>query len=124
MLHMMVLTHQPESCSLAGAAQKKANDAKLERFLASPELTLKGAWANGGAHHVFLLVDAPNAHAIDRALRESEMPGWVRADVFAVEDLDTIQESLAAHWAEGSGADPGSPRRRDDSAHAIEPTPS
>ena len=94
MLHMIVNTHNAESCAFRPEAQGVIPAAlgKIEEAATSQGATVQGAWVNLASHHVFLLVDAPNAHAIDMILRESGLIGYTDTRVFAV---NALQEALA-----------------------------
>ena len=73
MLHMVVMTHNPESCGTHphlreayGAAAARAQELATEKGI-----TLQNTWVNMPEHMIFTLVDAPNAHLIMEMLVES-----------------------------------------------------
>jgi hypothetical protein len=97
MLHMIVNTHNAESCAFRGDEEAKALTTAFDRFSEQAEgrdVTVQGAWINRAAHEFFILVDAPNAHAIDEGLLAAGMVGRTHTRVLAVlpaEDVEVEQ---------------------------------
>ena len=95
MLHMVVNTHNAESC----AFREEARDvipgalAKLDEAAKAQGASVVNAWANLAGHTIFLLIEAPHAHAIDVIVREAGLVGHTDTRVFAV---NVLQEALAA----------------------------
>ena len=91
MLHMIVSTHNPESCAFRGKEEEDllnhAGD-EFEGSLPDRGLALKGSWVNRAAHEIFMLVDAPNAHAIEEALLAAGLVGRTHSRVLPVVALD------------------------------------
>jgi hypothetical protein len=78
MLHMVVSTHNPESCGFRSEQDDAVLTEAVERFrelAPQREITLRGWWINRGVHEFFMLLDAPNAHAIEDWLVESGLVG-------------------------------------------------
>ena len=91
MLHMIVSTHNPESCAFRGKEEEELlNHAKdaFEESLPDRGLSLKGSWVNRAAHEIFILVDAPNAHAIEEALLAAGLVGRTHSRVLPVVALE------------------------------------
>ncbi len=87
MLYMIVNTHQPESCAYRSEADAAATVGafdNFERIAGEAGLKVQGSWINRPAHEAFVLVDAPDAHAIDAALIESGLVGRTHNRVLAV----------------------------------------
>ena len=66
MLHMVISSHNPESCGFhphLREAYSEAN-AKLMALAKEKGVTIQGMWINPPEHLIFALVDAPSAHAI------------------------------------------------------------
>jgi hypothetical protein len=100
MLHMVVNTHNPESCAFRGRDEGRIFSDAFDQFdqgAAEQDVTVKGSWVNRGAHEIFLLVDAPNAHVIDEALLRAGLIGRTHSRVLGVMatadlEIDTGQE--------------------------------
>ena len=78
MLHMVVNTHNPESCAFRGDEEDRLLSGAVERFEEkAPEavMSVTGSWINRSGHEFFLLVDAPNTHVIEEALVASGLIG-------------------------------------------------
>jgi len=87
MLHMIVNTHSPESCAYRSEADAAATVGAFESFeRIAPDhgVKIEGSWINRPAHEAFMLVDAPDAHAVDTALVESGLVGRTHTRVMAV----------------------------------------
>jgi hypothetical protein len=52
---------------------------------------VKGSWVNRGAHEVFVLVDAPNAHVIEEALLSAGLVGRTHSRVLSVVATDEVK---------------------------------
>jgi hypothetical protein len=93
MLHMIVNTHNPESCAFRGKAEEEALAPALDGFKdseAESGVTVQGWWVNRAAHEIFMLVDAPSGHVIEEALLKAGLVGRTHSrilPVIAVEDL-------------------------------------
>lgn len=87
MLHMIVNTHNAESCAFRGEEEEKhlvgALDG-LEKAAADKGVELRGAWINRGAHEFFILVDSPDAHTVDEVLLATGLIGRTHSRVTAV----------------------------------------
>jgi uncharacterized protein with GYD domain len=99
MKHMVVNTHNAESCAFRneedGEAMLGALDA-LGNAWSELGATLEGFWVNRSAHTFFILVDAPNAHVIDEAMLKASLIGRTHTEIFPVLSLDEVRESLQA----------------------------
>lgn len=87
MLHMVVNTHNPESCAFRGQEEGEILSAAFERFEAEDPggvITVRGSWINRGAHEAFMLVEAPNAHVIEEAILASALLGRTHSRVLSV----------------------------------------
>lgn len=87
MLHMVVNSHNPESCAFRGRDEGRIlSDAfeQLDERSAEQGVTVKGSWVNRGAHEMFVLVDAPNAHVIEEALLRAGLIGRTHSRVLSV----------------------------------------
>lgn len=95
MLHMVVITHGPDTCAavhpdLGDKARKGIG--QLEEISKKHQLTVKGSWVDAPAHVFFFLIDAPNAHAINDLMVETELFHWNTVDIHAV---GTLEEAMS-----------------------------
>lgn len=101
MLHMLVATHGPDTCPAANASYKKA---ALEMGPRMPEVSQKhgcsiqGGWVSRSAHSVYVLIDAPNAHAIDDLAMDLELAHW---NTVAINPVTTMEEAM--QWLAEAG---------------------
>lgn len=93
MLHMVVNTHNAESCAFRSDEDEKILTAGIEAFQGTKEFALKGWWINRTAHEFFILVDAPNAHVIEDALVDAGLVGRTHSRILPV---NTAKDVLAA----------------------------
>jgi hypothetical protein len=91
MLHMVVNTHEPTDCAFRGeqedALLRGAFDA-LEGASTDEKVDLRGSWVNRAAHELFVLVDAPDAHSVERALLTAGLVGRTHSRIVPVVDVD------------------------------------
>ena len=87
MLYMVVNTHSAESCAFRGEEESRELEGAFSRFEElAPGLgvTVKGSWINRPSHEAFILVDAPDAHAVDAAVVDSGLVGRTHTRVLSV----------------------------------------
>ena len=99
MKHMVVNTHNAESCGFRNEEEGEAMRAALEAFGPSGSelgLTVDGFWINRSAHTFFILVDAPNAHVIDEALLKAELVARTHTEIFPVLTMEEVREAAEA----------------------------
>ena len=59
MLHMVVNSHNPESCAFRGPEEEQLLSSALDAFeqsAAGAEVTIQGSWVNRAGHEIFFLV--------------------------------------------------------------------
>ncbi len=56
--------------------------------------TYQGGWVSKSAHLTFIMVDAPNAHAVDDALVDLGLAVWNTATIYPVITLEEAVEGL------------------------------
>lgn len=98
MLHMVLLTHGPDTC--AGAHNEYgelARDAmaRMEEVSNKLQCFVKGAWVDPPAHTFYILADAPNAHVVNQAMQELKFMFWNTVDIHPVVTLEEAM-NLAA----------------------------
>lgn len=94
MLHMVVNSHNPESCAFRGQDEGRIlSDAfdRLDEQAAEQGAMVKGSWVNRGAHEIFVLVDAPNAHVIEEALLGAGLVGRTHSRVLSVMATEEVE---------------------------------
>jgi hypothetical protein len=87
MLHMIVNTHNPESCAFRGKEEEEILIRAFDQFEESAQekgLSVQGSWVNRAAHEIFLLVDAPNGHVIEETLLGAGLVGRTHSRVLPV----------------------------------------
>ena len=98
MLHIVVLRHNAESLAYRSEEHQKNERTafgRLEALGKAHKASLKGAWANTGAHTTFALIDAPSAHVVNTLLELSGIVAWEDAMVYAVSPVDTGEAATA-----------------------------
>jgi hypothetical protein len=99
MLHMVVITHGPETCAawIPEVRQKSlsANQQRNEVFK-KLGMNLEGSWVDPPSHTIFQLIDAPNAHVIQQAMTDLRTMEWNTVRIYPV---ITGQESIARSQA-------------------------
>ena len=56
--------------------------------------TYRGGWVGKSSHMTFLLIDGPDAHAVDDAVVDLGFAVWNTADIYPVIGLDDAVEGL------------------------------
>ena len=93
MLHMIVMSHGPETCAGANAeARGKASNgfSQLNAAAKAKDVTVQGAWVDAPAHLIYALVDAPNAHVINDLMRELQFFHWNTIDIHPLEVIEEV----------------------------------
>ncbi len=93
MLYMVVATHGPDTC--AGFVEEYKQKAlaaspRMEEVAKAHGVTMKGAWVGMVAHTIFMLVDAPNGHAIQDFVAEQELHAWNTVVMYPVGTLQEV----------------------------------
>lgn len=97
MLHMVVATHGPDTCAAVVpevAEIAKTGFQQLGESAKKLGITVQGAWANMPAHAIYILVDAPNAHAVNQLFRDIHLMDWNTVIVNPVVILQEAMDSL------------------------------
>ena len=99
MLHMVVNTHSPQDCPFRGGDEAALITNALDAFTTggiANGVEVRGSWASRGAHEIFVLVDAPNAHAIETALLDAGLVGRTHSRVLPVVTVEDVLEAARA----------------------------
>ena len=94
MLYMVVGTHGPDTCAGFVEESKKralAAGSRMEAAAKAHSITPKGAWTAMVSHKTFMLLDAPNGHAVQDLVAELELHAWNTVVMYPVE---TLQEAM------------------------------
>ncbi len=91
MLYMMSLSHTPQQCP--GVATEIRDRvvtmaATMTDVLNSHGCTFQGGWVSKSAHMTFIVIDAPNAHAVDDATVDLGLAVWNTATFYPVITLE------------------------------------
>jgi hypothetical protein len=95
MLHMVVNTHNPESCAFRGEEEEKLLAGPIDQLKDSASktgLTFQGWWVNRASHEIFMLIDAANAHAIEEALLGAGLVGRTHTRILPVLEVERAME--------------------------------
>ncbi|HSJ50081.1 MAG TPA: DUF3303 family protein [Actinomycetota bacterium] len=86
MLHMVVQTHSPTDCAFRGKAEEELLSGAFDVFTEKPgnDVEVRGSWVNRSTHEVFVLAEAPNAHAIETAMLEAGLVGRTHSRILPV----------------------------------------
>lgn len=90
MLHIVVITHSPESCPSHPHIREQFTDCftKLNKIVPEREMKIMGNWIDPPAHTNFVLVDAPTAHAVVDALAESGVTRYTSTSIHPVISME------------------------------------
>ncbi|MEE9398892.1 MAG: DUF3303 family protein [Dehalococcoidales bacterium] len=91
MLHMVVMTHGPDTCAAADAGSgEMMRDAMSHMGEATKKhgVTVKGAWINPPGHIFWILAEAPNAHAVNDLVTELKLFHWNTIDIHPIITLE------------------------------------
>lgn len=95
MLHMMVATHGPETCpaSMSEEVRNKvlSEFKKIDEVANKLGVTVQGSWANMPAHAIYIVVDAPNAHVVNKMAIELQLMEW---STINVQPVIPLQEAI------------------------------
>lgn len=86
-LYMVALEHAPERCpgvDLGVRDRALRMSAELTDTLARRECAYRGGWVGKSSHQTWLLLDGPDAHAIDDAVVDLGLATWNRTTIFPV----------------------------------------
>ena len=91
MLYLMSLKHSPDQCP--GVAHEIRDRVMLAastmtEVLQTHGCTFQGGWVSKSAHQTFILIDGPNAHAVDDAVVDLGLAVWNTSTFYPVITLD------------------------------------
>ena len=91
MLYLATLAHQPGQCpgvSLEIRDRVLRMAEMLQGTLAGYGCAYRGGWVAKSPHLTYLLLDAPDAHAVDNAIVDLGLAVWNTAEITPVITLD------------------------------------
>ena len=91
MLYLTSLSHDPEKCpgvALEIRDRVVTMAANMTDVLQSHGCTWQGGWVSKSAHMTFLVIDAPNGHALDDAIVDMGLAVWNTATIYPVITLE------------------------------------
>jgi hypothetical protein len=92
---MIVAKHGPETCpaSRADVREKYWDEiGRMREIAASHQVTIEGGWSNMPGHVFYVIVDAPNAHAVNAFVVEMRLMDWSTVDV---QPVVTMEDAIA-----------------------------
>ncbi len=97
MLYLTSLNHSPDKCpgvaiEIRDRAIRMAST--MTEVLQTHGCTFEGGWVSKSAHLTFIMLDAPNAHAVDDALVDLGLAVWNTATIYPVITLEEAVEGL------------------------------
>ena len=97
MLYLMSLEHSPDKCP--GVAPEIRDRVRLAastmtQVLETHGCTYQGGWVSKSAHLTFILLDGPNAHAVDDAAVDLGLAVWNTNTIYPVITWEEAVEGL------------------------------
>ena len=94
MLYLTSMNHSPDKCP--GVANEIRDrvllmNSTMTEVLQTHGCTFQGGWVSKTAHLTFILIDAPNAHAVEDATVDLGLAVWNTTTIYPV---ITLQESM------------------------------
>ena len=94
MLHMIVMTHGPDTCAAvhpeSGEMAKNAME-QMDEVSKKHQVDFKGGWVNAPAHAMYIVADAPNAHAVSNFVAELRFFFW---NTVEIQPVVTLEEAM------------------------------
>ncbi len=102
MLHMVVVTHGPDTCAVSNPEVREIAMGGMQRMgeaAGALGATIQGVWTNMPAHVIYFLVDAPNAHVVNQLAADLRLMEW---NTVVVNPVITMDQALG-RLTSGSG---------------------
>ena len=94
MLHMIVMRHGPDTCAAvhpeADELAKHAMD-HMDEVSKKHQVEFKGGWVYPPGHVLYVVVDAPNAHAVSTFVSELRFFFW---NTVVIQPIVTLEEAM------------------------------
>jgi len=91
MLHMVVLTHGPETCAAAHAdagEMIRSASGQMEAVATKLGASVQSWWIDPPGHVFYMVVDAPNAHVVNSLMVELKLFLWNTIDIHPIITAD------------------------------------
>ena len=99
MLYLMSLSHSPEKCPgvTDEIGERMVRSAStMTEVLKTHDCTYQGGWVSKSAHLTFILLDGPNAHAVDDAAVSLGLALWNTTTIYPVITFEEAVTGLEA----------------------------
>ena len=99
MLYFIELDHSPQQCpgvALEIRDRVLRMSQTLEQVMQSHGCTFQGGWVGKSSHKTFVVIDAPNAHALDDAIVDLGLAVWNTSAIYPVITIEEAAEGLKA----------------------------
>lgn len=86
-LYMVSLEHAPERCpgvDLGVRDRVLRMSAELTNTLSRRGCAYRGGWVGKSSHQTWLILDGPDAHAVDDAVIDMGLATWNRTAIFPI----------------------------------------
>ena len=99
MLHMVVISHGPETCA---AVHEHFGRMARESFTNLAEagkkqgIRIDGSWVDPPGHVFYVIADAPNAHVINQLMTELKLFHWNTIEIHPIITTDEATSLAAA----------------------------
>jgi len=91
---MIVMTHGPDTCAAvhpeAGEMARNAMD-QMNDVSKKHQVEFKGGWTYPPGHVMYIVVDAPNAHAVSNVVTELRFFFW---NTVEIQPIVTLEEAM------------------------------
>ncbi len=91
MLYLMSLTHSPDKCpgvAIEIRDRVRVMASTMTEVLQTHGCTFQGGWVSKSAHQTFIVIDGPNAHAVDDAAVDLGLAVWNTSTIYPVITLE------------------------------------
>lgn len=99
MLYFIELVHSPQQCpgvSIEIRDRALRMSQNMEQVLQSHGCAFQGGWVGKSSHKTFVVMDAPDAHALDSALVDLGLAVWNTTTIYPVITIGEATEGLKA----------------------------
>jgi hypothetical protein len=90
MLHLVVAKHGPDTCPASVSDIRERLLPHFEKLQESAQklgIEVKDGWADMPSHEIFILLDAPHAHAVNQLMLDVHLLDWNTITIHPVTTL-------------------------------------
>ena len=99
MLHMVVISHGPETCAAVhpqfGEMARKAFE-DLPAAGSKQGIKIQGSWVDPPGHVFYVIADAPDAHTVNKLMTEFKLFHWNTIDIHPIITMEEATSLAAA----------------------------